>query len=192
MIVLQARVVRQFLLKWASEEKNVRGRLLFNSSHTGTSRMSTTVSEPGEKDAEAVSGVILSRSERAFLFSLAFGIVSVMTIAMWLTPDPRGFGTHLQLGLPECGFRSATGMNCPHCGMTTSFALFVRGQWHRSFLVNPAGLILALSAVVLCPWFLTVAIRGHWIGLRSPGMFFVYSFAGWVLLSLILWLLRAA
>ena len=115
-----------------------------------------------------------------------------MAIAMWLTPDPRGFGTHLQLGLPDCGFRSATGINCPHCGLTTSFAWFVRRQWRRSFQANPAGLLLALLAVVLCPWFLTVAVRGRWIGIRSPGLFFVYGFAGWVFLSLILWLLRSA
>lgn len=154
--------------------------------------MSTTDSMPSLPETEAASGAILSRSERGFLMSLAIGIVSVMTIAMWLTPDPKGFGTHLQLGLPECEFRSATGINCPHCGMTTSFAWFVRGQWRRSFQVNPAGLMLASSAVVLCPWFFAVAVRGRWIGIRSPGLFFVYGFAGWVLLSLVLWLLRPA
>lgn len=154
--------------------------------------MSTTDSQPFEKGSEAASGAILSRSERGFLFLLATGIVVVMAVAVWLTPDPRGYGTHLQLGLPECGFRSATGMNCPHCGMTTSFAWFVRGQWQRSLQVNPAGLMLAMSVVVLCPWFFAVACQGRWIGIRSPGLFFVYGFAGWVLLSLILWLLRAA
>ena len=154
--------------------------------------MSKTDSIPAEQDTEAVSGAILSRGERGFLFVLATGIVSVMAIAVWLTPDPRGFGTHLQLGLPECGFRSVFGVSCPHCGMTTSFAWFVRGHWRRSFQVNPAGLMLAVSVVVLCPWFFAVAVRGHWIGIRSPGMFFVYGFAGWVLLSLILWLLRSA
>ncbi len=165
---------------------------MFNSSHTGTSPMSTPDSQPVEKGTEAASGAILSRSERGFLFLLAIGIVVVMAVAVWLTPDPKGFGTHLQLGLPECGFRSATGMNCPHCGMTTSFAWFVRGHWQRSFQVNPAGLMLAMSVVILCPWFLAVAVRGRWIGIRTPGLFFVYGFAGWVLLSLILWLLRAA
>jgi hypothetical protein len=165
---------------------------LFKSSRTDTSRMSTTDSKPVKKQTEAASGAILSRSERGFLLLLAMGMLLVMVIALWLTPDPRGFGTHLQLGLPECGFRSATGMNCPHCGMTTSFAWFVRGQWLRSFQVNPAGLMLAMSVVVLCPWFLAVAVRGRWIGIRSPGLFFVYGFAGWVLLSLLLWLLRAA
>jgi hypothetical protein len=154
--------------------------------------MSTTGSTTGKQETEAASGAILSRNERGFLLLLAIGIMSVIAIAMWLTPDPRGFGTHLQLGLPECGFRSATGMNCPHCGMTTSFAWFVRGQWRRSFQVNPSGLMLAISFLVLCPWFLAVAFRGRWIGIRSPGLFFVYSFAGWVLLSLILWLLRPA
>jgi hypothetical protein len=165
---------------------------LFKTSRTGTSRMSTTDPEPVEKETDAASGAILSASERGFLILLAIGIMIVMAIAVWLTPDPRGFGTHLQLGLPECGFRRATGMNCPHCGMTTSFAWFVRGQWQRSFQVNPAGLMLAMSVLILCPWFLVVAVRGRWIGIRSPGLFFVYSFAGWVLLSLILWLLRAA
>ena len=168
------------------------GRLLFNSSCTDTSPMTTTDSTPAELQHGAASGAVLSRSERGFLLLLAIGIMSVMAIAMWLTPDPKGFGTHLQLGLPECGFRSATGMNCPHCGMTTSFTWFVRGQWRRAFQANPAGLLLALVAVVSCPWFLTVAVRGRWIGIQSPGLVFVYGFAGWVLLSLILWLLRSA
>lgn len=147
---------------------------------------------PAEPEMAAATGAILSRSERRFLFLLANGIVLMMAIAMWLTPDPRGFGTHLQLGLPECGFRSVMGLNCPHCGLTTSFAWFVRGQWLRSFQANPAGLLLALSGLVFCPWFYAVAFRGRWIGIRSPGLFFVYGFAGWVLLSLVLWLLRAA
>jgi hypothetical protein len=128
---------------------------LFNSSRTDTSLMSTTDSMPSLPETEAASGAILSRSERGFLMSLAIGIVSVMTIAMWLTPDPKGFGTHLQLGLPECEFRSATGINCPHCGMTTSFAWFVRGQW-QSFVSGEssgthAGFFgCCLVSVVLC------------------------------------------
>ena len=67
----------------------------------------------------------LTRKQRFFTLLLGAGIVVVFGIAVWLKPDPRGFGTHQQLGLPPCTFRSLTGTNCPHCGLTTSFSWFV-------------------------------------------------------------------
>lgn len=167
-------------------------RLLFYSSGTGTSLMLGTDSDPEKQGSIPVEATILSHSERIFLLLVVSGIVSVMATAALLTPDPRGFGTHLQLGLPECWFRSATGFNCPNCGMTTSFAWFVRGEWRRSFQANSSGSLLAVLASVVCLWFLAVVIRGRWIGIQSPGLLFVYVFAGWVALSLVFWWLRLA
>ncbi|MEC8473090.1 MAG: DUF2752 domain-containing protein, partial [Planctomycetota bacterium] len=39
------------------------------------------------------------------------------------------------------------GIPCPSCGMTTSWALFSRGEFASSFSVNPAGFLLACLAV---------------------------------------------
>ena len=41
---------------------------------------------------------------RLFWWSLALGGVLVLSMAAAIEPDPRGYGTHTQLGLPPCGF----------------------------------------------------------------------------------------
>jgi hypothetical protein len=87
---------------------------------------------------------------------------AVLGIAVWMKPDPRGFGTHQQLGSGPCGMLLLTGLPCPTCGMTTAFAHTVRGQWLRAFWVQPAGFALALAtvgAVLVLAW---VIVRGRW------------------------------
>lgn len=71
----------------------------------------------------------------------------VLGLAAYLTPDPRGYGTHCQLGFGKCGMLVTTGFPCPTCGMTTAFAYTVRGQWIRAFLAQPTGFVLALATV---------------------------------------------
>jgi hypothetical protein len=72
-----------------------------------------------------------------------------MLLAVTLRPNPMGLGTHQQLGLPPCTMRIMLELRCPACGMTTSWAHFVRGQWLRSVRVNSGGFLLALYAVAL-------------------------------------------
>jgi len=69
--------------------------------------------------------------------------VGILGLALWLTPDPAGMGTHEQLGLPPCSLVVMTGYPCPTCGMTTSFSNAVRGQLLAAFHAQPAGLVLA-------------------------------------------------
>jgi len=132
----------------------------------------------------------LTTAERILVVVGTVGIPAIFGIALWLTPDPRGFGTHQQLGMPACTFRSLFGLNCPHCGMTTSFCWFVRGQWDQSCRVNSAGFILAAGSVLIWPWLLAVSVTGLWLGLQKPGRLFLLSTAGWLLLSLMFWILR--
>lgn len=73
--------------------------------------------------------------------------LSIFAISLYLAPDTRGHGTHEQLGLPPCGFLMATGFPCPSCGMTTSFALTMRGRWISAFLVQPFGFLLATAVL---------------------------------------------
>ena len=83
--------------------------------------------------------------------------VGAMAMAAWLEPDPAGYGTHSQLGLSACGMMTTTGLPCPTCGMTTAFALAIRGRWLEALHAQIAGSLLfvavamtaALSAVVL-------------------------------------------
>jgi hypothetical protein len=72
--------------------------------------------------------------------------------ARLLHPDARGFGTHTQLGLPPCAFRAWTGLPCPTCGLTTSFAYMARLQLTSAFAAHPLGpLLFALTlSLLLC------------------------------------------
>ena len=75
---------------------------------------------------------------------VSLGCLSLLVIAARLTPSPDGLGTHQQMHLQECGFLQRTGLPCPSCGMTTSFAWFVRGNIAASLYVQPMGTILAI------------------------------------------------
>jgi hypothetical protein len=68
----------------------------------------------------------------------------------------------------------------------------VRGEWNQSWHVNPAGSLLAVCCVGLWPFLFWICVQGNWIGIRAPGMTFLMGFAGWLLLSLMIWILRLA
>lgn len=88
--------------------------------------------------------------------------LTLLGIAMRLTPDPRGFGTHHQLGMGACGMLLTTGLPCPTCGMTTAFAHAVRGQFLAAAWAQPGGLVLALFTIALVPYMLGAVILGRW------------------------------
>jgi len=98
---------------------------------------------------------------RAFLIAWATFLLSGFAAARFLKPDPRGFGTHQQFGLPECFIRMTFSRPCPGCGMTTCFSHFVRGEFLAAARANPAGILLATLCVVMIPWSLFSAARGH-------------------------------
>lgn len=89
-------------------------------------------------------------------------------LARWLEPNPQGFGTHQQLGLPPCTFLTLTGLPCPSCGMTTCFAHFTRGHWRQAVAASPPGVLLATVCAGLVPWCLASAGRGTLIGVSQP------------------------
>lgn len=126
-----------------------------------------------------------------FTFVLvAVALAGVLLLARWLKPDERGYGTHEQLGLPPCAFRALTGIPCPSCGMTTSFAFVVRGRLLSAAWTNPGGCLLAVVAAGMIPWCVVSAAVGHTVGVRSPeraAMVFVLVLLG---ISLVAWLVR--
>jgi hypothetical protein len=98
---------------------------------------------------------------RAGALAIAGGCLVVLLIATRLTPSPTGLGTHAQeMGLPACNFLATTGLPCPSCGMTTSFAWFVRGNLAASLYVQPAGTLLATAAGVAVWACLFIAVTG--------------------------------
>ena len=60
-----------------------------------------------------------------------------------------------------------TGYPCPSCGMTTSFALLVRGDVLNSLRANCAGTLLALTLLATIPWSIVSALRARWLWVRS-------------------------
>ncbi len=103
---------------------------------------------------------------RLGLLLIATGLAGVFAVAFWLDPyqpdgTPRTMATHTQLGLSPCNFVMLTGQPCPACGMTTSFALLVRGDLAASLRANWAGTVTALLAAVTLVWALGSAVRGR-------------------------------
>jgi len=103
---------------------------------------------------------------RLGLLLIAAGLAGVFAVAFRLNPyqpdgTPRTMATHTQLGLPPCNFVLMTGQPCPACGMTTSFALLVRGDLAASLRANWAGTVTALLAAATLVWALASSIGGR-------------------------------
>lgn len=87
--------------------------------------------------------------------------MALLLTAAWLEPDPRGRGTHEQLGLPPCTFSFMFNQPCPTCGMTTSWAYVMRGDFAAACAANVGGMILAVLALPISLWTLTCAMAGR-------------------------------
>jgi hypothetical protein len=101
---------------------------------------------------------------RVTLLAVACGWTIVFGIAAWLNPyhedgSARKMETHRQLRLPACTFKEVTGLPCPSCGMTTSFALLIHGDPVNSLQANWVGTLLAAFGLVLVPWSVVSAVR---------------------------------
>ncbi len=111
-----------------------------------------------------------ARRDQASRVTAAFvllGSVSLLGIAAWLKPDPRGYGTHEQLHWGRyftgpCGMMVVTGFPCPTCGMTTAFAHTVRLQWLRAARAQPAGFMLALGTIAAAVASGFALVWGRW------------------------------
>jgi hypothetical protein len=124
------------------------------------------------------------------LLVAAFGLGGLLGLARSLEPDPRGFGTHEQLGMRSCMFLAATGRLCPTCGMTTAYAWLVRGHLDRSWNSNPAGCLLALSTVPIMAWLAAMAVANRPIGFSSLSKPIGVLLVAAVLLSVASWSIR--
>lgn len=92
--------------------------------------------------------------------ALSIGASALLAAAFRLAPDPSGLGTHRALGLPPCSFLAATGIPCPSCGLTTSFAALAHGRLDLAAHANPVGILLFALTVLLVPGGLFLSARG--------------------------------
>ena len=130
---------------------------------------------------------------RGTLVGLALGMAVVFVIAASLNPynadgSARRMETHRQLGLPPCKFKEKTGLPCPSCGMTTSFALLVRGDVVHSLRANAAGTLLALFCLGFIPWALVSVARRRMLFIRSLERAMLVCVLGLMSLMLMRWL----
>jgi hypothetical protein len=92
---------------------------------------------------------------------IAAACLAVLMTAILLEPSRQGVGTHTRLGLAHCEFLARTSLPCPTCGMTTSFAHFVRGNLLASLYVQPMGTVLALGTAVAFWVALYIGVTGQ-------------------------------
>lgn len=135
--------------------------------------------------ASAITSASADRWQPAVLLGAAG---AMLLLGCWLEPSPRGLGTHEQLGLPACFFLQLTGIPCPHCGLTTSFAHATRLHLVQSFLTQPFGLLVFLITVTVVPFaFYSLVARvplGQWTDRRwkRPALYALAAcyLLGWV------------
>jgi hypothetical protein len=82
-----------------------------------------------------------SRNDQLQYGVLICAATALLVVARALRPSERGFGTHEQLGLPPCIFLQLTGIPCPSCGLTTSFAHAAHLHWLASLTTQPFGFV---------------------------------------------------
>jgi len=123
----------------------------------------------------------LGRRERWLAATAGAALLGLLFVAAMLKPSPLHQGTHRQLGLPPCTFSALFGLPCPTCGMTTSWAHLVRGEWMRAMQSNAGGAVLGVLALAAAPWLLGSAWRGVWLGPSPNG-----TAAAWIANSVLL------
>lgn len=122
-----------------------------------------------------------SWGERLLWLGASIACLAVLAVASGLTPSAEGHGTHLQLGMPACGWAVQTGTPCPTCGMTTAVAHAARGNLGTAFLTQPMGAIGAVLAAATFWVGLHIALTGSRLGVVYSGMLrprVVWIFAG--------------
>jgi hypothetical protein len=65
------------------------------------------------------------------------------------------------VGVPVafCAFKTLLGIPCPGCGITTSIAALIRGNWGEALNANAAGPVVLLFAILQL--LLTAAAASH-------------------------------
>lgn len=98
---------------------------------------------------------------------------AMLIVAKALNPEPSGSGTHEHLLLLPCIFKLLTGLSCPFCGMTTSFALMADGAIREALAAHILGPPAYLATWAILPAGLVGLVRN-----RQPLPRWLFSQAG--------------
>ena len=112
-------------------------------------------------------GSLISRKEQITLVFAGIVGLTLLLLAAWLRPHPRGYGTHQQFGLPPCTIQFWFDIPCPSCGGTTAFAHFVRGQWGSALRANAAACLFAGVCAIGVPWSWASAWKRRYLGVSD-------------------------
>jgi len=130
-------------------------------------------------------------TEHWFVLFGALMIPVVMALmAIWFTPDERGFGTHEQLGIQPCITLELWGVPCPGCGVTTSVTLAAQGKLLDSFLAQPLGFLLAIGGLLFTFWSLWLTLRGRDLYVTIMELPFAKLWRPLVLVVLVSWIYK--
>lgn len=100
-----------------------------------------------------------ARTRLVVLACTLVALVLFLVVGRLLEPDPRGYGTHEQLGMEGCWMVERWATPCPGCGVTTSLVLASRGRVLDSLAAQPFGTLLAGLLVAAVLWSAVAVLR---------------------------------
>ncbi len=131
---------------------------------------------------------------RVVLLLIVAGLAAVFTLAVLLNPyNPDGsaktMATHMgpPLNLPDCTFKTMTGLPCPSCGMTTSFSLLMHGDPINSLRANWVGTGLAVVCLLFIPWSLASVWLKRPLFVKALDRAFAYAVVTFLVVMLLRW-----
>ena len=146
---------------------------------------------PSPSSEKRTDSVVRRPPEHYLVLGTALIALAVMLVlAFMIEPDERGFGTHEQLGLPSCKTMEWFGIPCPGCGVTTSLAHAVRGEFATSFSTQPLGIPVAIVIPLIAFWAVLNHLRGGDLQKAVYGLSAVRWVAWVVVIVLVVWVLQ--
>lgn len=100
-----------------------------------------------------------SREHGLVLAACLVAPIALFVLGRLLEPDPRGWGTHEQLGFQPCWPMSHWNVPCPGCGVTTAVTLTAHGRLLEALRTQPFGPILLAGSLAAASCALVVHAR---------------------------------
>ncbi len=114
---------------------------------------------------------------------LPFVAGRLLVPAIWASGLLRG-------PLSPCSLQALTGIPCPFCGGTRAVVLAAHGDWYKSLLLHPVGLLLVAGGLLVAGWLGAGALSGRDLAISGAWRLLVRT-AHWrqlLLCLLVLWL----